>query len=70
MVADIWSGPNESYPNYLTVMAGKLYFVANNGVNGQELWVYDPEDIVSSDATTDNPPRMVTHINSEGDSDP
>ena len=30
-------------PKYLTAMGGKLYFRANNGTNGQELWVYDPK---------------------------
>ena len=73
MVADIWPGsdlgdifPNSSYPNSLTELGGKLYFQANNGDNGLELWVYDPEDIVSNDVN----PRMVADINSPGNSFP
>ena len=57
----------------LTVFDNKLYFSASS-VSGRELWVYDPEDIVSTDATTDNPPRMVADINTTtdgpNDSDP
>ena len=71
MVADIWPGstayngniyPNSSSPYDLTELGGKLYFSAYNETNGYELWVYDPEDIVSTDATTDNPPRIAANI--------
>lgn len=36
--ADIWPGPASSNPEYLQTFNNKLYFVANNGVVGEELW--------------------------------
>ena len=43
---DIYTGsnfgfPNTSYPSNLTVVGNTLYFNANNGVNGRELWKSD-----------------------------
>ncbi len=40
MVADIYSG-GSSFPMYLTVFNNQLYFRAEDGSNGRELWVYD-----------------------------
>jgi len=34
-------GPAGSYPSYLTVYKNKLYFSANDGTSGAELWEYD-----------------------------
>jgi ELWxxDGT repeat protein len=44
-------------PPFLFEFNNKLYFVAGDGTNGQELWVYD--------ATS--PPTMVADINPNGD---
>jgi ELWxxDGT repeat protein/VCBS repeat-containing protein len=50
MVKDIFTGtytydgetyPNNATPANLTVSAGKLYFTANDGTNGRELWTTD-----------------------------
>ena len=47
LVADINPGnsdggyPNSSNPEYLTAFEGKLYFNADDGENGRELWVSD-----------------------------
>ena len=38
MVKDINSGSGSSYPYYLTAVGNTLYFVANDGTNGDELW--------------------------------
>lgn len=42
-----------SSPNNFIVFNSKLYFRANDGTNGHELWVYDGS----------NPPKMVANIN-------
>lgn len=39
--ADIWPGAQSSIPGHKTVFDGKLYFQANDGINGYELWSYD-----------------------------
>jgi hypothetical protein len=36
--ADIWGGGFSSDPSYLTVFNDKLYFAANNGDKGSEIW--------------------------------
>ncbi len=61
-VKDIYPGiasfppytPNSSNSRFFTEFAGKLYFTADNGVNGEELWV--------TDGTTDGT-YMVVDIN-------
>ena len=38
LVKDIYPGPIGSYPNWLVAGGANLYFTANNGTNGYELW--------------------------------
>jgi ELWxxDGT repeat protein len=44
-VADIWSGSDSSYPGYfmgsILVVGDTIYFDANDGVDGTELWAHD-----------------------------
>ena len=51
---DIFPGSGNSDPSYLTVFNNELYFKANDGTNGYELWKYDGV----------NAPSMVADINS------
>ncbi|MCW5203024.1 hypothetical protein VU12_08800, partial [Desulfobulbus sp. US4] len=46
IVKDIYAGLTGSNPNYLTVVDGRLYFSADNGANGRELWAYVPKKII------------------------
>ena len=41
MVKDIRSGSGDSYPYDLAVVGNTLYFAANDGTNGTELWKSD-----------------------------
>jgi uncharacterized repeat protein (TIGR01451 family) len=65
LIKDIWSAeiaptiPNNSSPNNFVSFNGKLYFVAEDGVNGRELWVSDGTDVGTF---------MLKDINSTGDS--
>lgn len=52
MVSDINPGSGDSMPQYLTVFDNELYFSANDGINGAELWRYDGV----------NPPSMAAEI--------
>jgi ELWxxDGT repeat protein len=52
LVADINAGGN-SDPSAITVFNNKMYFAADDGVNGRELWVYDGT----------NAPTMLTNLN-------
>jgi ELWxxDGT repeat protein len=38
LVKDIRPGLSTSYPSYLTALGNTLFFTADNGVNGLELW--------------------------------
>ncbi len=56
MVKDIKSGASDGYPFLLTNVNGLVYFVANDGTGGYELW--------KSDGTSTGT-IMVKDINSE-----
>ena len=65
LVADLNPGgtattPYSSFPRELTVVDDKLYFSADDGISGRELWVYDPE--------TGAPPERVYDIATGPDS--
>ncbi|MEC8541773.1 MAG: hypothetical protein VXY53_08045, partial [Candidatus Thermoplasmatota archaeon] len=50
---DIYPGSSHGYPADLTVFNNELYFTADDGINGYELWEYDGV----------NAPSMVADIN-------
>jgi ELWxxDGT repeat protein len=61
-VADIFPGAEGSFPDELTVIGSRLYFSADDGTNGRELWIHDP----NNGGTT-----LLADINSgSGSSDP
>ena len=39
--SSIYSGPNSSYPGYMTAVGDTLYFLADDGEHGDELWTSD-----------------------------
>jgi ELWxxDGT repeat protein len=41
LLRDVYPGSSGSSPEHLTVAGGKLFFVADDGVHGHELWVSD-----------------------------
>ena len=55
---------NGSRPNNLTEANGKLTYCicGNSNPTNRKLWVYDSNDIVSTDDSTDNPPRIIETI--------
>lgn len=59
LTADINPGGSSS-PKDLILYGGNMYFTADDGTNGRELWVYDGT----------NPPSMVANINPAGSADP
>ena len=70
MVADIDSGSTSSQPSSLTVYDNKLYFAADDGVHGEELWVYngtEPPKLVDNINALDNPsaPSFLTVYNNK-----
>ncbi|MDE0708040.1 MAG: hypothetical protein OSB33_03720, partial [Candidatus Poseidoniales archaeon] len=40
-IADIYSGSGSGYANDITVMGTRLYFEADNGISGFELWAHE-----------------------------
>lgn len=49
-VADIAPGGMSSNPAFLAVLGERLYFAANDGTHGSELWVYDPAAVEGTGA--------------------
>jgi len=61
LVKDIRTGYNDSNPTYLTLYNSEIYFSANDGINGLELW--------HSDGTSDGT-EMLANINPSGSFNP
>ena len=62
MVADIHTS-GHSGPSDLGVFNGALYFEANDGANGDQLWKFDPTDTTDS---ADGTASMVTNTTGSG----
>ena len=63
---DIYPGADSSSPQNLIHVNGTLYFAANNGANGNELWAYVLPHTVTPSAGTGgsispNTPQLVDH---------
>jgi len=65
LVTDLWPGAANGDPDSITAHFGKLYFKANDGEHGEELWVYDPQ---AEQSTT--PSLVADIIPDSGGSDP
>ena len=63
-VADINSGSSSSSPQFLTLYKNQLYFRANNGTLGLELWRYKEEasDVVSPKVLSSSPANGATVV--------
>lgn len=44
LAADIWTGSGSGNPVYFTVLQDRLFFRANDGVSGEELWMYNESE--------------------------
>src|SRR5690606_26497498 len=52
LVADINGGPGSSFPMWLAVHDGQLFFSADDGVAGAELWAYDDGASLAADISS------------------
>lgn len=52
MLADLNEGTENAYPTNLTTFNNQLIFIADNGVNGRELWSYGENEITALETTT------------------
>ncbi len=68
-VADINPGAGGSNPRFMASIGSKIYFSANDGVTGREMWVYDSVTNISKRVRDINPgagnsnPRFLTEVN-------
>jgi len=53
LVADINPGPGSSHPFYFTPMNARLYFSADDGETGRELWAFGIDTFEQLDDLTD-----------------
>ena len=60
MVSDIRTGISSSSPGYLTAVGSTLFFTANDGSNGTELWKFDTALPVSTSSTSSTSSNTVT----------
>ncbi len=44
LAADIWSGPGNGNPEYFAVLEDRLFFRANDGIAGEELWMFSASE--------------------------
>ena len=55
LIKDINLGPSSSNPFYLSSLGGRIYFQADDGVSGVELWSITPpatSDVIKPDTPT------------------
>ena len=54
LIKDINTGTNDSFPHTMVELNNKLYFVADDGVNGYELWTAWYDEVIPGVTDTDN----------------
>jgi ELWxxDGT repeat protein len=70
MVKDIRSGSSSSSPYQLTAVGNTLYFAANDGTNGAELWKSDGTTsgtVMVKDINPGNPNGDIYYLTAVGD---
>src|SRR5256885_13240712 len=60
MVRDINPGSTSASPVFLRVLGGSLYFFANDGVHGNEVWKLSPPLATATGFNVDTPAVTVT----------
>ena len=60
MVTDIISGSVGSFPSHFAVLGTQIYFKANDGSTGYELWAHDPSELT----LIPDEPAMIKDIHS------
>ncbi|KAH8067655.1 hypothetical protein JL721_7504 [Aureococcus anophagefferens] len=62
MVGDLRRGPEPSHPRYLTACGGFLWFAADDGFSGDELWVGGAGTRVAADVFAGRPGSQPDHL--------
>ena len=63
MLADLNEGTENAFPTNLTTLNNQLIFIADNGINGRELWSYGESSITALENTMNAPQSLHLYPN-------